>query len=101
MTEREKMLAGQLYNALDKELVAGRQWARTLTPKYNYTTEEQQEERESLLQQLLGSVGKGVFVEPPFRCDYGSQIYVGDIFTRILIASFWMFVLLPLDTIVC
>lgn len=80
MTEREKMLAGQLYNALDKELVAGRQRARTLTQKYNCTTEEQQEERASLLQQLLGSVGNGVFVEPPFRCDYGSQIYVGDYF---------------------
>lgn len=44
------------------------------------TAEDQQEEREALLQELLGSVGEDVVIMPPFRCDYGSQIEIGDHF---------------------
>lgn len=75
-TEKEKMLAGELYIASDPELVAERLRARRLTRLYNETTEEESEQREELLRELFGQAG-GAFIEPPFRCDYGSNIYLG------------------------
>ncbi len=80
MTEREKMLAGQLYLASDPELAAARRRARALTRQYNDTAEEDEAERFRLLQELLGSVGAGTFIELPFRCDYGTYITVGERF---------------------
>lgn len=80
MTEREKMLAGELYLAADPELVAMRRRARRLTRLFNETTEDEEPRRERLLGELLGAMGEGVFIEPPFRCDYGSQITIGDRF---------------------
>jgi maltose O-acetyltransferase len=80
VTEREKMLAGELYLAADPELVAARQRARRLTRLYNATTEEEAEERDRLLRELLGAVGTGAFIEPPFHCDYGSEIFAGERF---------------------
>jgi maltose O-acetyltransferase len=77
-TEKEKMLAGELYDASDPELVADRETARVLTGWYNETKPSESETRERLLGDLLGSVGEGVTVEPPFRCDYGEQIHLGD-----------------------
>ncbi len=78
MTEREKMLAGELYLASDPELVAGRNNARRLTRRYNATTEEGMAEREALLREMFGVVGESVYVEPPFLCDYGANIFAGD-----------------------
>ncbi|MCX6022172.1 MAG: sugar O-acetyltransferase [Chloroflexi bacterium] len=75
-TEREKMLAGELYNASDPELVALSKRARRLTRLFNATTEEESERRSALLRELFGAVG-GAFIEPPFHCDYGGQIRVG------------------------
>lgn len=72
------MLAGELYVAADPELVAERKRARRLARLYNQTTEEQTSERESLLRELLGSAGSRIEIEPPFRCDYGSNIHAGD-----------------------
>lgn len=80
MTEREKMLAGELYLASDPELTQGRQRARRLTRLYNATTEEEEAARLQLLEELFGSVGKGAFIEPPFRCDYGDNIQAGERF---------------------
>lgn len=77
-TEREKMLAGELYNALDPELVAGRRRARLLTKRINDTRDDEQELRRELLQELFGSSGTNLWLEPPFYCDYGSNIHVGD-----------------------
>lgn len=77
MTERELMLSGGLYLASDPELVALRYRARTLTHRYNSTLPEQLEERSAILHELLGSLGKGATIEPPFRCDYGAQIRAG------------------------
>lgn len=78
MTEREKMLAGELYLASDPELVAGRRNARRLTRLYNGTTEDEDEERFRLLRELLGAMGEGTYIEPPFRCDYGYNIFAGE-----------------------
>lgn len=77
-TELEKMLASELYNALDPELVALRSRARELTARYNSTTMSETALRRELLSQLLGSVGKNVWIEPPFTCDYGRFLELGD-----------------------
>ncbi len=78
VSEKEKMLRGELYDATDPELVAERERARELTRKFNRTTETEHEKRRSLLRELLGSTGEPVEVEPPFRCDYGYNVHVGD-----------------------
>ncbi|NEQ21700.1 MAG: sugar O-acetyltransferase, partial [Microcoleus sp. SIO2G3] len=77
-TEKQKMLAGELYRAVDSELVAERQRARRLTRLYNSTTEQELETRSQILYELFGAVGANVEIEPPFYCDYGSNIYAGD-----------------------
>jgi maltose O-acetyltransferase len=79
-TERQKMLGGELYLAADAELVALRKQARRIVKTYNNTTEEETEMRIQLLNQLFAKVGSNVEIEPPFHCDYGSNIYVGDKF---------------------
>jgi maltose O-acetyltransferase len=77
-TEREKMLGGELYLANDPELVALRRRARELFAAYNRTTQDEPAERERLLRVLLGHSGSGVWVEPPFFCDYGIHTRLGD-----------------------
>ena len=77
-TEKEKMLAGELYDASDPTLVEERTRAQRLTRQFNETTETEGERRRELLRELFGSVGDGVHVEPTFRCDYGYNIHVGD-----------------------
>ena len=76
-TEREKMLAGELYIGNDPELVAMRRSARGLLVEYNATTPEQSAARAEILRALLGSCGKDAWIEPPFYCDYGVNIFMG------------------------
>lgn len=78
MTEKEKMLAGQLYQAGDPELVAERLKARKLVKTLNDSDPEDTEIRISLFRKLVGKAGKNFWIEPPFYCDYGSNIEVGD-----------------------
>lgn len=78
MSEKQKMLAGELYLAADPELVRDRQRARRLTRTYNSTHEAEPEKRLAILQELFGSVGPKVEIEPPFYCDYGSNIHAGN-----------------------
>jgi maltose O-acetyltransferase len=77
-SEREKMLAGENYLASDPELVGLRRRARRLTRAYNETPDEEPEKREATLRELFGKLGKKVVIEPPFQCDYGSQIFAGN-----------------------
>jgi maltose O-acetyltransferase len=77
-SERDKMLAGAPYLAADPELVALRRQARRLVRRYNDTGEDEAEARLALLRLLLGACGPRVEIEPPFRCDYGHNIRVGD-----------------------
>jgi maltose O-acetyltransferase len=79
-TEKEKMLAGELYQAFGEELFGERQRARALCRRFNATTEDEMKERDGVLRELLGSCGTNAFVEPVFRCDYGYNIHVGDNF---------------------
>ncbi|HYF17750.1 MAG TPA: sugar O-acetyltransferase [Ramlibacter sp.] len=79
-TEREKMLAGELYDALDPELVAARHRARLLCAQINAALTDEERRRE-LARELLGSAGGGATITPPFFCDYGSQVELGqDVF---------------------
>jgi maltose O-acetyltransferase len=77
MTERDKMLAGELYNPLDADLVLARERARDLCQTLNQTRESEQELRRGLLSGLFGAGGDTVWMQPPFYCDYGSNIYLG------------------------
>ena len=77
-SEREKMLAGELYDPFDPDLVAARERARDLCQSLNATREAQQEERRRILCELFGSGGDTAWMQPPFFCDYGSNIELGD-----------------------
>ncbi len=75
-TEKQKMLAGELYDPLDPELCAERQRCRDLCMAINQSREDQPEERQRLLCELLGQP-TDAWVQPPFLCDYGSNITLG------------------------
>lgn len=79
-SEKEKMVDGRMYDPTDPELVAGRERARRLIRQYNQTEETQHERRKELLCELFGSTGDRIQIEPPFRCDYGDNIYLDDDF---------------------
>lgn len=79
-TEKEKMINGELYLAGDPELTRDRLNARKLTRLFNNTIETDVDQRTALLTQLLGLMGKNVYIEPTFRCDYGYNIYIGENF---------------------
>src|SRR3954447_18430981 len=78
MTEREKMLAGELYDPLDPELVAARVRARDLCQDLNATREADAAERRRILSDLFGVGGESAWMQPPFFCDYGTNIELGE-----------------------
>lgn len=80
MTEKEKMLSGRLYIAQGEELRNDNLNSRKLTRLFNNTTEEQGEYRIELLKKLFKSTGENIYIEPPFRCDYGCNISIGEDF---------------------
>ena len=75
-TEKEKMLAGERYNCLDAELETERQRAKQWLWRYNLSRSAP--ERQAILQELLGAVGRNCIIEPPFYCSYGRNIHFGD-----------------------
>jgi len=77
-SERSKMLAGEMYDPLDPELVAGRERARDLCQALNATREGEQDARRRILSQLFGTGGESVWMQPPFFCDYGTNIFLGE-----------------------
>ena len=77
-SEKEKMLAGLAYDAFDPQLVAERREARLLIKAFNDARYDNEEERRRILRELLPNAAKGVWIEPPFFCDYGSNIVLGD-----------------------
>ncbi|MFK8110647.1 MAG: sugar O-acetyltransferase [Rubripirellula sp.] len=77
-TEQEKMLAGELYDASDPTLTAGRLIARERCRAINTSSPREETLRRGLLQELFASGGESVWLEPPFRCDYGTNIYLGE-----------------------
>jgi maltose O-acetyltransferase len=77
-TEREKMLAGELYNALDPELVILRTQARKLCQQLNSVLELEESQHRETLKQLFAQGGDTVWLQPPFYCDYGANISLGQ-----------------------
>lgn len=77
-TEKEKMLDGELYDPLDKQLVDERLRTRLLIKELNDTREDQTEERTRILKELIPNAGTGLWLQPPFYCDYGSYMIVGE-----------------------
>ena len=76
-SEREKMLAGELYDPFDPELTGARDRARDLCQDLNSTRETQQADRRRILRELFCAGGEDVWMQPPFFCDYGSNIVLG------------------------
>lgn len=81
MTEKEKMLSGQLYSAVDKELIKELNEVKNLIQQYNNILPTELEKRRQMINQILGEVADGAaFINQPFYCDYGKHIRVGKRF---------------------
>jgi maltose O-acetyltransferase len=76
-TQRERMLAGDLYIADDAELARESLRAALLTKEYNESSPSDPGARRRILLELLGSLGEGTVVRPPLYCDYGYQTHIG------------------------
>lgn len=80
MNQRERMLSGLPYRAWMDGLAEERLKARKLVQEFNISEPEDFAKRTELIGRILGKVGKNAYIEPPFRCDYGSNIEIGDNF---------------------
>ncbi|MGI6755873.1 MAG: sugar O-acetyltransferase [Atopobiaceae bacterium] len=78
--EKNNMLAGRLYLPCDETLAQDHARTLDITYDFNATRPSEEASRVALLHKLLGSCGEEVHIEPPFRCDYGYNIFVGDRF---------------------
>jgi len=78
MTERRKMLAGELYNPMDEELIRARDRARHLCQVVNASLGSTTGQQRSALIELFGTGGDSVLMQPPFFCDYGANIELGE-----------------------
>lgn len=79
-TEKEKMLSGKPYVASDEELVSQRMYARERTFEYNSLPPSEKARKYKIITDLLGKTGQDFLIEPPFRCDYGNNIEIGENF---------------------
>ncbi|MCZ7435541.1 sugar O-acetyltransferase [Micromonospora sp. WMMC241] len=74
---KDRMLAGEPYIADDPAIVADLDRADRLTERFNRSSAEDPQGRAAALRELLGSLGEGAWVRPPFHCDYGYQTHIG------------------------
>ena len=72
------MLSGELYNALDEELSDERLHARLLIKSLNDSREDEVQKRKAILEDLLPNAGEDLWIQPPFYCDYGTNLYTGE-----------------------
>ena len=80
-TQKQRMLAGQLYHAGDPEIQADQQSAKAWMVRYNAALAATGDERRALLRERLAAVGNGAVIRPPFHCDFGYNISLGaDVF---------------------
>lgn len=78
MSEREKALAGLPYTIMDAELAALRDKARRALYAYNRSDPLDADPSPPILRDILGGLGENVFIETPFRCAYGVNLFLGD-----------------------
>jgi maltose O-acetyltransferase len=76
-SQRDRMLAGDLYIALDAELIEMAERAGRLQDEYNRVSNGDDVRQRAILEELLGAIGEGTYLRPPFFCDYGSHIRIG------------------------
>src|SRR3954453_11180087 len=74
---KDRMLRGELYIAEDPDLAADFDRAQELLDRYNRTLHAEQDVRDAILHELIGDLGDGVLIRPPFRCEYGSRVSIG------------------------
>lgn len=79
-TEKEKMLAGEMYDPADPELVKDREKTKRLMRMFNETEDTETALRKNILKDLLGTAGSHIHMKPNLRFDYGSNIHVGQHF---------------------
>lgn len=77
-SEKEKMLAGELYDPLDKQLRKERQQTSLLLKELNDTREDAIGKRQEIIKKLIPNAGWDLWIQPPFYCDYGSNLYLGE-----------------------
>ncbi len=70
----------ELYDPFEPDRLRARARAKALLARYNRTGDDERNYRGSILRDLLGRIGPGAWVEPPFFCDYGSNLQVGERF---------------------
>ncbi len=75
-----RMQCSMMYNDLDPELMRARQKTMALTTAYAQSYSQSPAKREALLAKILGKIGKNVHFEPTFRCEFGKNISIGDMF---------------------
>lgn len=78
LSERDRMLTGEPYDPSDPELKEARMVAREHCHAINTSAPREERLRRSILTSLFASGGDSVWLEPPFRCDYGTNIYLGE-----------------------
>ncbi len=78
VSEKKKMLAGELYSASDADLQADLAANALWLAEYNLTGGRSHQEQHALLAKRLGFVGEGTVIRPPFHCDYGFNIRIGE-----------------------
>jgi maltose O-acetyltransferase len=74
---RDRMLRGELYIADDPDLAADFARAQELVERYNRTLHRERVERDAILRELIGDLGEGVEIRPPFFCEYGTRVSIG------------------------
>jgi len=77
-TQKEKMIAGELYDPLDAMLVADRLQTRLLLKELNDSGEDETEKRKNILAKLILNAAEGLWLQPPFYCDYGYNLHIGE-----------------------
>src|SRR4051812_47611362 len=77
-TEKEKMVSGEPYQSRDPELLALYHCAKRLLTRFTNSSSDNAVDKQETLRQLLGFLGTGVWIETPFSCDYGVNIYIGN-----------------------
>ena len=80
MDMKERMLSSLPYKSFGEELFSQRQKVRETVYDYNHSRPCEEKLRDTLLSQILGKRGEHILIEPPFHCDYGYNIFVGENF---------------------
>ena len=86
MTHRERMEAGLVYDPRNEDLMAEQQMRLEIMYDFNATRPSEVEKRRQLMKEMLGSVGEGCYIEPPFRANWGGRTCISEImYMQILI----------------